>query len=168
MKDLQPGDKVMAANQKYQTVYSFGHVNEDAEDLFYQIHTREGLDISSSEVPLEMTGNHLIFKVGGEAVRADKIQAGDKLSSGQTVTKVSTTKKQGLYMPLTVDGTIVVNGILASSYVSIMEEAPRTVHAALGYIKNEQNLLHWWLAPYRMMCMGVSSKICSVSTNTEG
>ena len=62
-------------------------------------------------------------------------------------------------MPLTKDGTIVVNNLLASTYVSIQEQAPGIVQA-FSSVFSEDQLLHWWLAPYRMVCLGISSSLC--------
>ena len=70
-------------------------------------------------------------------------------------------------MPLTADGSIIVDDVAASNYVSIDHEASNSVKTARGYVQNEHNLLHWWMAPYRMMCMGVSSRFCNTSFDNE-
>ena len=62
------------------------------------------------------------------------------------VTKVDKIARNGAYMPLTKDGTIVVNDILASTYVSIMDDAPIVV-SEYQKVWSEDQLLHWWLAP---------------------
>jgi hypothetical protein len=160
MEDLQVGDRVLTGSGKYQPIYSFGHYSEDRAADFLQIYTQ------GNKQPLEMSGNHLLFKEG-EAVRADSVKVGDVLSNGQ-VTKIGSQFKQGLYMPLTEEGTIVVNGVVASSYVSITEEAPSAVKTSKAFLGNEQNLLHWWLSPYRMMCLGVSSSFCNGSFTEQG
>ena len=160
MQDLQVGDRVLTGSGKYQPIYSFGHYSEDRAADFLQIYTK------GNKQALEMSGNHLLFK-DGQAVRADSIQVGDVLSNGQ-VTKIGSQFKQGLYMPLTEEGTIVVNGVVASSYVSITDQAPSSVKKSMAFLGNEQNLLHWWLSPYRMMCLGVSSSFCNGSFTEQG
>ena len=158
MEDLQVGQKVLTGTGNYQPVYAFGHYNPEGLAMFVQFHTKDSM--------LEMTGNHLVFK-DGQAVRADSIQVGDVLSSGP-VTKITSAPNQGLYMPLTKDGTIVVDGILASSYVSIADDVPGVVEKSAVFLADEQSLLHWWLAPYRMMCMGISANFCTGSFTEEG
>lgn len=165
MKDLELGDKVLTAKNTYEPVYSFGHRKREQEMLFYQIYTQE------SSMPLEMTGNHMIMVVDDkgstQATRADHLQVGDRLwqveSQKQvTVSMVETATKKGLYMPLTPGGKIVVNGVLASNYISISDTAPGVVeHSQMFFPMNEQTLSHWWMAPIRMLCMGVSSSFCS-------
>jgi hypothetical protein len=163
MDMLKVGDIILSANNRYSPVYSFGHLDRDASAVFYQFH------IKGNNVSLEMTGSHLLCKEG-KPVRADSIRVGDFLSSGQ-VTNISTVTKQGLYMPLTSDGTLVVDGCLVSCYVSIQDQAPEVVKTAYFYVGNEHNLLHWWLAPYRVFCLSsISGNLCheSASFNNEG
>ena len=167
MRDLQVGDQVLTkTNTHYQPIYAFGHHEEDAAAVFYRIHTKDQGE------PLEMTGNHLIFvykKDRQVAIPVEHLRFGDLLikDNGKTVPVdkiTSTAPKTGLYMPLTADGTIAVNGIVASTYVSIQWEAPKGVAdaAAFFFVKGE-TLLHWWMSPYRILCGGAlpSSSFCS-------
>lgn len=169
MKDLQLGDKVLTERNTYQPVYSFGHRKPEVEMEFYQIYTGQVSD------PLEMTGNHMIMVVDRHghtnAVRADKLQVGNRLLDVKTqkevtVTSIEMAQKKGLCMPLTPNGKIVVNGVLASNYISISDEAPGVVAHSNWFFTflsmPEQTLFHWWLSPYRMLCMGVSSGYCSM------
>lgn len=170
MKDLNVGDKVLTGKNTFQPVYSFGHHKEDsAETDFVQLYTGDAG--SSKSEALELTGNHMVFVVDGNGkeitTRSDQVQVGDRLrlggASGETVavTQIDTIKKTGLFMPLTPDGTIVVNGVVASNYISISDSAPGVVeHSQMFFSMNEQTLSHWWLSPYRMLCMGVSSGFC--------
>ena len=158
MINLNVGDMVLTGNGKYESVYAFGHYNAQAKTKFLQLHTKNS--------KLEMTGNHLVYK-DDEPVRADMVKVGDSLSSG-TVTKITTVVKKGLFMPLTKDGTIVVDGNLASTYVSIAEEAPSVAEKASMFVANEHALVHWWLAPYRMLCLGVSNSFCNVAGTEDG
>ncbi|CAB9520843.1 Hint module [Seminavis robusta] len=169
LKDLHVGDKVLTGKNKFETVYSFGHHHDDLVGDFLQIHTAQ------TEKPLEITENHLIFSLDGEgkeiAVPAGKLQVGDLvLSNGSTkeVTKITYTKKEGVYMPLTPSGKIEVDGIVASAYVSLREEAPSTIETTTNIFgMTEQALSHWWLAPYRMLCLGVSSSFCRETGSTN-
>jgi hypothetical protein len=165
MKDLELGDKVLTGKGSYEPVYTFGHRKPDFQMEFYQIH------FDGATAPLEMTGNHMVMAVDDkgrtQATRADLLQIGDRLfhveSQNQvTVTDIQRAQKKGLYMPLTPSGEIVVNGVLASNYISISDTAPGVVeHSQMFFPMNEQTLSHWWMSPVRMLCMGVSSSFCS-------
>lgn len=166
MKNLEVGDRVLTKSGGFQSVYGFGHRQEDEESVFYQIYTDDG-------DPIELTGNHLVRVVQEEgkqeATRADMVRVGDQLIKDQQVTaisKITTTQKEGLYMPLTVDGTIVVNGILASNYVSIQDQAPTAV-GQISSLLSPDAILHWWLSPYRMLCLGVSPSFCKGENKDE-
>jgi Hint module len=163
MKDLEVGDKVLTGTGAYEPVYSFGHYHEKQVSNFVQLETKQGDSLT-------LTPDHLIFANGDKSnsIRADKVQVGDKLSSG-AVEKVTTVSKQGLYMPLTPSGKLLVNNVEASAYVSLSAYAPIQEHPLLNFWLTEQNLVHLWLAPYRMYCMGVKSNYCPGHVkNTDG
>lgn len=175
MKDLRVGDKVLTGtSNQYQSVYAFGHRDKEKETLFYQIYT------DANDNPLEMTGSHLVYVAEHSATspkrnnliskRADQIEAGDLLVSADqgpvTVTAINTIMRKGIYMPLTQSGKVVVDGILSSCYVSIEEEAPNAIETSMALL-SEETILHLWLSPIRMLCMGVSPAYCN-SYNKEG
>ena len=173
MKDLQVRDKVLVGNKNnraiYQSVYSFGHINKLTPTEYLRLHT-------GHTSPLEISAAHLLYVQGKEhPVRADSIRTGDMLlqvfpdapRSPVKVTKIDKVTRNGAYMPLTKDGSIVVNGVLASTYVSIMDNAPAVVTKCLTMV-SEDSLLHGWLAPYRMVCMGISSNLCRNDYNVDG
>ena len=56
-----------------------------------------------------------------------------------------------------------VNGVKASTYVSFVDQGPTflALRPYFGSFWSEQLIFHWWLAPLRMLCMGISSKYCS-------
>jgi hypothetical protein len=175
MKDLQVQDKVYIGNKgnqpQYQQVYAFGHLDASSPTEYLIIHTAQ-----SGSNPLEISPAHLLYVNGKtDPVRADAIQPGDILShkpvdapaKAVAVTKVDRIIRKGAYMPLTKDGSIVVNGIHASTYVSILENAPGIVTKFQSFL-SEHDLLHWWLAPYRMVCTGVSSNLCQNDYNQDG
>ena len=101
-------------------------------------------------------------------IRADQVEKGDSLLYGSltkgienaTVTKIDTVIRDHAYQPLTPSGKMVVNGIAASSYVSIHDDAAKSIIDIVTVGLSEQTIFHWWLAPYRMVCMGVSSSFC--------
>jgi len=173
MKDLTIGDQVLT-DHGFESVYGFAHHNPTAKNQeFFQIHA-EGL-----AKPLEVTGRHLLHKLGNaHPVTADSLKLQDSLigSSGQAmkIQKIKHVFKDGLYAPLTKSGQIIVNGIKASSYISLQEEghgnefaefangAPLPISQATG--------IHVVLSPLRMMCLsGLSTEVCDPSFyNAEG
>lgn len=175
MQDLQVGDKVLTGDNTYKPVYTWGHRDEELTAKFLQIYTEEG------KRPMELTGRHLLFVIDQDgkrkAIRADEAKVGDQVvpapSAGSEnavsvpvhIQKIQFIVRKGAYMPLTTDGTIVVDDLVASSYVSIQEDAPKVVENTRYFNLNEQSLAHWWMSPYRMFCMGVSPKYCDAKDN---
>merc|ERR1712157_115001 len=115
MDSLEIGDYVRSGKD-FSQVFSFAHLDLDAEANFLQIHT-EG-----SVAPLEITDNHMLFR-NDKAVSAKDVSVGDMLGDNK-VTKITSVKRTGLYAPITYDGSIVVNGIKSSCYVQMMDLAP--------------------------------------------
>jgi len=168
MKDLQVGDRVLTLSGKYAPVYAFGHYNHEKRAEFVQLTTR----IST----LELTPDHLVFLNGKKhPVRADSVHKGDMLrgqSVGLKVLDVNWVERAGVYTPLTSDGTILVDGIAASSYISLQAHANEYVEvdgffAVLGLSQHLH--IHMGLSPLRLLCMGVSSSFCdNAHDNEEG
>ena len=180
MEELELGDSVyvgdVGSKPRYEKIYGFGHFHETREEEFLRLFTTSP---GSGSQPLELTKNHLVVvvKENGvqELLRADAVKKGDKLvkedpessSSLVSVTKIMKITQCGLYMPLTPSGELIVNGIRTSSYVSIENEAPTIVRLASMVGFAEENLLHWWLAPHRLMCTRVHSRYCGWKENPE-
>lgn len=173
MKELQVNDRVLVGNKNhqpiYQSVYSFGHYNQVTPTEYLRIYT-------GPTKPLEISPGHLLHVQGKDhPIRADSIQAGDMLlqvspdaaTPLSPVTKIDKVTRNGAYMPLTKDGHIVVDGVLASTYVSILDHAPAVITKYRNVV-TEDSLLHGWLAPYRMVCLGISTHLCQNDYNEEG
>ena len=91
-----------------------------------------------------LTGNHLIFRTSvadgsSEPVFADEIEEGDKLISWkgsemteETVVHVEPAAEKGIWAPLTMEGTLLVDGLLASCYASFSHDL---VDLALAPVK---------------------------------
>jgi Hint module len=157
MKDLQVGEYVLTdRNHRYEPVYSFGFANEDWQSVFLQIQT----NVESSH-PLEITGNHLIYLQDHRVVRADQLRKGDVLASGNKITQILEVARRGAYMPLTPSGKLMVDGEQASVYISLQDFVPEIVkHPALSWWLSDEFLFHAWLAPYRMLYMGITASLC--------
>ena len=153
MKELQVGDLVLTGSKNYEAVYAFGHHKQDGLYSFLQVHTK------NEQTPFEVTPEHLVFLSGRmNPVRADSIKVGDELrgaTSGARVTKIAHVHKQGLYAPLTAKGSVVVDGIVASSYISLQSSADEYVELQGGFkVMSQHSFVHMTLAPFRFFCMG--------------
>ena len=173
MKDLSQGDYVLTSNNKYEPVYAFGHRHTEKTTEFVQIETTTNGKPNPN--PLEMTGQHLVFLQGkSNPVRADSIKVGDILQGEggvpAVVTHLDTVTRDGLYGPLTVGGTIVVDGIVASSYTSNQDkeddpEYPKLNGGSTLPVSHHLGM-HLFYSPLRLMCLGVSPELC-VNANTR-
>lgn len=151
MKDLQVGDEVFSGNA-YEFVYAWAHLEETTKATFLQIHT-------ASKNMLEITAKHMVFVDGkADPIPAIAIQIGDSLG-GSKVTKIGSIEKTGLYAPLTASGSMMVDGIKVSSYITLQES--EFVELRGGHkVMSQHTGIHVMLSPFRMICMGVSSKVC--------
>jgi hypothetical protein len=169
MKDLNVGDLILVdgARNLYEPIYSFGHHDVSGSAFFINLHTDE----VASE-PLQVTKEHWVYIYGAHEgfslKRADEVQIGDQVSMRKengthyaSVTHISSDLAQGLHVPLTPSGDLVVNGVFVSSYISIKGYAPDLFdHPLWSWWLSERILIHLWLSPYRMYCMGVRPNYC--------
>ncbi|CAB9513960.1 Protein hedgehog [Seminavis robusta] len=168
MENLQLGDMVLTGKADYEPVYAFGHQEKDVLASFVQIHKKD-------KQPLEVTPEHLVFLDGhANPVRADSIKAGDMLvgqdgTTNNVVTKVKTITKKGLYDPLTRSGTIAVDGVIASTYISLQDKEASAEYVDFQGGMNSgishHDFVHMVLSPFRMLCSGVSSNMCTPTAN---
>ena len=182
MKKLQVQDRVLTAgrdnhgNHHYQPVYAFAHMDRHRTTRFLQIVTNGFA--SDEEAALEVTAQHLVFVHGKRGpVCADTIRVGDLLQTvdglfQQNVTAIYHVTRKGLYAPLTPDGTIVVaDGILASNYITVQAKAP-TEYVELSFLGtlpflHQADVVHMWLSPLRMLCIGFFSPESSTTTTNS-
>lgn len=149
MDSVKVGDHVRASNNDFSRVFSLAHLDHDLETDFLQIYA-EGLS-----KPLEITAKHMVFS-SDKAVRADEVSVGDMLDSNK-VTEIKSVKRTGVYAPVTESGEIVVNGVRASSYASLMEKIPFDQH----------KLIHFFFGPHRLMC-SYDFGLCENEEHTDG
>ena len=159
MKNLQVGDEILTAEGSYQSVYAFGHLDKATKGNFIQIKTDQSV--------LEVTAEHLLFVDGKQgAIRADSVRIGDSFE-GASVKSIGSFERSGLYAPFTESGTLVVDGVKASSYISLQDTADN-VELQNGFqLMSQHEFVHMMMSPFRMMCMGVSSELCQ-SYNENG
>jgi Hint module len=120
MAALQIGDRVLVNGNKYEPVYSFGHRDAGGYGEYLEIHSN-----STSDDPLHISRNHMILLGGERWVPASAVRVGDSLSlssgKGVVVTKIRNVTQQGMYAPFTASGSIVVNDIVASTFIAFQE-----------------------------------------------
>lgn len=150
MSHLQIGDRVLSLNSKgnleYSEVMIFMHRSPQLKSKFLRLTMTSGINIT-------ITPSHLILRwqkpnttLLHEAVPvyAQNIQIKDQLLIHghtkekqlyvDTVIKIETVYETGVYAPLTVTGTIIVNDVVASCYA----------------VMNSQRLAHLSFAPIRI------------------
>jgi hypothetical protein len=162
MEDLKVGDMVHVGKGLYEPVYSFGHVAPTTYATFVRLHTAKST--------LLLTNDHMVFTKRHKSVPASALQVGDFVidDSGMEVRieMIQTVRERGLYAPFTPSGKIVVNNILVSSYVALLDEKDLTL--SLG----RMTLSHHWLShaavfPHRLVCYHFAS--CSAERyNSDG
>ena len=168
MKDIQVGDMVRTANNRYQPVYTFGHYNEVTPTEFVKLSYQAAGKANSIEVSRE----HLLYIQGkARPVRADSIAKGDMLLHADAVdakvTKVAKITRQGYYAPLTEDGTIVVDGLVASVYATLMTKTSSEQIELNGWtfpFADQETCLHLGAAPLRMLCK-LNLDFCHIEGN---
>ena len=165
MKDLKVGDMVLtnARGDVYEPVYAFGHIVESgivADFVKIEYESTDSLGTKQGQ-SIELTGEHMIYLQGeSNPVRASAVKIGQLLvglgDGLSKVTEISVTQKEGIYAPLTASGNIVVNGLVASTYISLQEGADMYAQVGKGgwltLPLSQHDISHLWMSPLRMMC----------------
>jgi hypothetical protein len=163
MKDLTIGDMVKVDRNAFSQVYSFGHLDATTEASYLSIKT--GL-----ARPLVVSKDHLLFLHGIGAVPASAVSVGSKLQviDGTTVVEsVIPVTGTGLYAPFTKAGTIVVDDVVSSSYVSLQPNSSRLMALGDGVgFFDLHTLSHMYEAPHRLICE-VAPAFCISETYSE-
>lgn len=156
VEDLKEGDKVLAADELGNIVYSDFIAFLDRDVNMHR--TFVVLETSERNVTLRLTAAHLVFvrdnsaALGMAAKFASRVKPGQEVFvwEGQgrlrsaRVERVYTVEDRGSYAPLTSHGTIVVDGVLASCYAAVEEH--RWVHWAFAPLRLSHALTatSWW------------------------
>ena len=181
MEDIKVGDYILSGSGEFSKIYAFGHWNPRRTTEFLQIWTTDDdpMHYEQQLPPLEVTYDHLVFAWQNnrdtgkpKAIRADALRVGDLVQTptGSTnVTQITQMTKMGIYAPLTLEGRLVVNGVIASSYVSLH---PTTTNSSQHSCLGPHSLLHMVLSPFRLVCgseaISPTNTICHGKTGTDG
>ncbi|KAK1173998.1 sonic hedgehog protein A [Acipenser oxyrinchus oxyrinchus] len=160
VKDLNPGDKVLAADEQGNLVFSdfMMFIDKDPESrrVFYVIETEE------PHKQIALTAAHLLFVADSnttagfhsfKAAFASKVKPGQRVFITEgvgnqvkpvAVKRIYLEEYEGSFAPVTAQGTIVVDQVLASCYAVI----------------EEHKWAHWAFAPVRLS-YGVASLLFS-------
>jgi hypothetical protein len=126
MGQLTVGDKVHVGRSQFDDVFLFTTEMEATTSKFVSLAT------AATEKPLRLTSGHYLY-VNGELAQASDVKVGDMLTLANgnkaAVTEVSTAWAPGLYNPHTLNGDIVVDGVLTSTYTDAVN--PTLAHALL-------------------------------------
>jgi len=129
MAALAVGDKVLTHGGQYSEVFMFSHRLADAEATFVEIKTL-------STTTLALTAGHYLY-ANGKLAQAHTVRRGDNvtLADGKRarVTAVGSVRKQGLHNPHTLQGDIVVDGVLTSTYTAAF--SPTLAHIVLAPLR---------------------------------
>lgn len=128
MADLSVGDRVKVGAHQFSEVFLFTHQDAAAKSVFVNVTTQSGHHIV-------VTPGHYLFADGGLMDSSD-VKVGDMLSLGDggasAVVSVSMIGGTGLFNPQTLDGSIVVNGVKASTFTTaISPNVARTLLSPL-------------------------------------
>ena len=118
MKDVKIGDRVLGMGGKFHSIYAFGHRAFDPPTEYIRLYT------NATSEPLEISSRHFVFLFDQQVIPAvpsflkvgDVLLGADSAQAALEIIKIDTVMKKGFYAPLTADGTIAVNGVVASSF----------------------------------------------------
>lgn len=126
---LAIGDMVKVGVSEYSRVFMFTHKMADSQIEFLTLKTTTGSSIT-------LTKGHYLY-VNGALAAASTVSVGDSLTLGtgesSAVVAVGAATGAGLYNPQTVNGNVVVNGVLSSTYTTAVE--PVFAHAVLAPLR---------------------------------
>jgi Hint module len=148
MSEVKIGDYVMTADGEYSQVYGFGHFDPDLEVEFLQLYLK-AQNRSEEQQPLEISSHHLLFVQKAmhqsQVIPASDVVIGDILNDGKRVESIRSVMRRGVYSPLTQSGDIIVSGVRASNYVSVVQDNK-------WLLWDQHTLGHAYTYPRRLFC----------------
>jgi Hint module len=158
MRDLTIGDIVKTDDDRFEPIYGFGHRDAVLKSDFLRIKTATTI--------LELTTDHMVF-VSGRSIPSSMVKVGDMLSNGDMVEAIATVVRKGAFAPFTPSGTIIVNGIKTSCYVTF-QNSPVVQVASFSTPVTYQWLAHSFEFPHRLWCYYFRNMCLSEQYDDEG
>jgi len=161
MRNVRVGDQVLTGSGNYQMVYAHGHRDETSSVEYLQIQTtllkNQKGEGEKENHAIELTEDHMIFVQGkNHPVPASHVKVGDSVRASRDgyakVNKVDKVFRNGYYNPLTADGTIVVDGIVASIYPTFWESQYVELSGVQLSFFPIHTAIDVAVAPYRASC----------------
>eukprot|EP00548_Thalassiothrix_antarctica_P002281 CAMPEP_0194138802 /NCGR_PEP_ID=MMETSP0152-20130528/8537_1 /TAXON_ID=1049557 /ORGANISM="Thalassiothrix antarctica, Strain L6-D1" /LENGTH=672 /DNA_ID=CAMNT_0038836393 /DNA_START=24 /DNA_END=2042 /DNA_ORIENTATION=+ len=150
MKDVRLGDQVMVDNERYESVYSFGHYdpNSVVKNVFVTLTTLNGKSLT-------LTPNHMVRTANRGTIPASSVKPQQDYLLTQTMesslvidNKINASPQKGMYAPFTKSGYLIVDDIVVSNYIAMIDESS----SVMGGIITHQWIAHAFNAPHRFYC----------------
>lgn len=146
MDELKIGDEILTRNRAFSQVYMFSHQNFYRKSWFIRLHFANNKTLAASSghyVPLHTYTYASSSR--SRYVAIDEIKVGDamvdRFGRPLKVNRIDEIEETGLFNPHTLQGELVVNDVLVSSYTSAC--TPNAASAALAF---PRSLYRWRLA----------------------
>ena len=175
MQDLKIGDSVLVdTNGRYEKVYSFGHYGAHQEAQYLSV-SFGNTGMAQTIPPLKLTPDHMLAVANNstttsfQMIPASLLKVGNVLNTvtGPAVVKsIRSVVETGAYAPFTKSGTIVVNGVVASNYLSLQTGNSNLVLGSIVTPFSYHGLSHMGLAPHRLLC-AFDWSFCESETHNE-
>jgi hypothetical protein len=137
MSELAVGDYVQVGPAQFSEVFMFTHKVSDGFHAFLRIATDDGPAIT-------LSSTHYLY-VNASLVPAEAVRVGDMLTLAEgrksAVVQIDKLEQLGLFNPQTLQGNIVVDGILASTYTTAI--TPVFAHASLQALRSIYRATGW-------------------------
>jgi len=125
ISSLRIGDRVRSGSKTFSDVFMFSHRDESVRSVFVKL-------ITEARAQITLTKSHYVY-ANDKLVAAGAVKLGDELvladGSKSVVREIESVVSKGLYNPHTLDGNLVVDGIITSTYTTSVH--PVVAHAGL-------------------------------------
>jgi hypothetical protein len=168
---LRVNDRVLTASGDYKKVIAFSTFAPPSKESGPQPASQYLTITLGSSAYIEMTPTHMIYVKGKKyPIEASNVRVGDyliKKSPGapdiaEKVVSVDSGYLQGGFGPITEDGTIVVNGFLASCYSNPRYQTSEYVTILGIPVLHRQVFTHMLKSPVRLFCKYISDSPCQI------
>ncbi|XP_043247312.1 tiggy-winkle hedgehog protein-like [Amphibalanus amphitrite] len=142
MAELRVGDRVLAASRAGDLTFSpvvswlDKRSNESGQYLQLSTSTDHRITLSSQHVILVRQKDQLVSRFAADVQTGDLVKVADSVNSDNwaPIVSVQPTISTGAYVSLTAEGTIVVDGVLASCYASFDHDWAHAFTAPLRWM----------------------------------